>query len=81
MNESLTQQLLNLIYQNTSVRRAHKDSLSDWVLDTQSRNAPLNTSALLDYLAIHQPELLDRLKVNVHVGENISHLLESVDPN
>ncbi len=81
MSESLAQQLLNLIYRDPAVQRMHKDALTDWILDTQPQTAPLDTTALVDYLALYQPDLLDRLKINVRVQDNIAHLLESVDPN
>jgi hypothetical protein len=40
----------------------YKESLTDWILDTQPRTAPLEAKALLRYLAAHRSELLSRLK-------------------
>lgn len=81
MNEPLAQRILDLIYQDSAVQRRHKDSLSDWILDTQSQTAPLDTTSLLKYLAAHQPDLLDRLKINVRIQDDLTHALESVDSN
>lgn len=81
MNEPLAQRILDLIYHDSEMRRMHKDSLTDWILDTQSRTEPLDTTALLEYLAGHQPDLLDRLKINVRIQDDLSRALESVDPH
>ena len=80
MNQPLAQRILDLIYHDPEMRRMHKDSLTDWILDTQSRNAPLDTTALLAYLAVHQPDLLDRLKINVRIQDELARALESVGP-
>ena len=39
----------------------YKESLADWIPDTQARRAPLDTAALVQYLAAYQPELLKRV--------------------
>ena len=80
MTEPLAQQILDLIYHATKVRQADKDSLTDWILDTQSRTAPLSTRALLDYLAVHQAGVLNRLKIDVHIKDKIAQVLRGVDP-
>lgn len=80
MNQPLAQRILDLIYHDPEMRRMHKDSLTDWILDTQSRTAPLDTTTLLEYLAVHQPDLLDRLKINVRIQDELARALESVGP-
>lgn len=79
MNEPLAQRILELIYRDAEVRRTHKDALSDWILDTQSRTAPLDARSLLEYLSDHQPDLLHRLKINVRIHDDLAHALESVE--
>lgn len=81
MNEPLAQRILDLIYHDSEMRRMHKDSLTDWILGTQSRTEPLDTTALLEYLAGHQPDLLDRLKINVRIQDELARALESADPH
>ena len=80
MNEPLAQQILDLVYRDSEVRRTYKDSLTDWILDTQSRTAPLDPTALVEYLAVRQPDLLDRLKSNLRIHDDLARALESVDP-
>ena len=80
MTEPLAQQILDLIYHDSKMRRTYKDTLTDWILDTQSRTQPLNTITLLDYLAVHQSDVLSRLKINVHIKDEIAHVLRGVDP-
>ncbi len=75
MTEPLAQQILDLIYHDSNVRRAQKDSLTDWILDTQPRTGPLNTKALLEYLAGHQSDVLSRLKINVRTRDEIAQIL------
>jgi hypothetical protein len=79
MAEPLAQRLLELIYRDPETRRMHKDALTDWILDTQSRTAPLNARSLLEYLADHQPDLLNRLRINVRIHDDLVHALESVE--
>ncbi|HSB73762.1 MAG TPA: hypothetical protein VLH58_04360 [Candidatus Methylomirabilis sp.] len=81
MNEPLAQRILDIIYHDPDLQRRHKDSLTDWILDTQSRTAPLDTTSLLRYLAVHQPDLLDRLKINIRIQDDLAHAMESVDSN
>ena len=79
MSDHLAQRILELIYRDPEVRRMHKDALTDWILDTQSRTAPLDARSLLEYLADHQPDLLDRLKINVRIHDDLVHELGSVE--
>lgn len=80
MTEPLAQQILDLIYHASKVRQPDKDSLTDWILDTQPRTAPLSTRALLDYLAVHQADVLNRLKIDVHIKDEIARVLRGADP-
>jgi hypothetical protein len=79
VNVPLTERILALIYRDSEVRRKHKDALTDWILDTQSRTEPLDPVTLMDYLALHQPELLDRLKSNVRLQEEFAQAPVSVE--
>lgn len=77
MDEPLSQRILDIIYQDSDVRRPYKETLTDWILDTQPRTAPLDAAALLQFLATHQPDLLNRLKINVRIKEELARALES----
>jgi hypothetical protein len=81
MNHGLAQRILDLIYRDSEVRRTHKDTLSDWILDTHSRSGTLNSTDLLTYLSIHQPDLLEHLKINVSIGDEVSRALEGSTPH
>ncbi len=81
MDEPLAQRILDIIYQDPDVRRMYKESLTDWILDTQPRTAPLDAAALLQYLAAHQPDLLSRLTINVRIKEDLARALESIERN
>ncbi len=81
MDEPLAQRILAIIYHDPDVRRRYKESLTDWILDTQPRTAPLDTEALVHYLAAHQPDLLNRLKINVRIKEDLARALESLERN
>ena len=81
MDEPLAQRILDIIYQDPDVRRLYKESLTDWILDTQPRTAPLDAAALLQYLASHQPDLLSRLTINVRIKEDLARALESIERN
>lgn len=81
MDEPLSQRILDIIYQDPEVRRLYKESLTDWILDTQPRTAPLDAASLLQYLGAHQPDLLNRLKINVRIKEDLARALESIQRN
>ncbi len=81
MNQPLAQRILDIIYGDLEVRRAHRESLTDWILDTQSRNAPLDTDRLLDYLSLHQPDLLERLKINPRLKESLARAEDGPESN
>jgi hypothetical protein len=81
VNQPLAQRILDIIYKDSAVRRGHKDSLSDWILDTQSRSAPLSESTLLQYLAAYQPDVLERLKINIHIADDVARALNRSNPS
>jgi len=81
VDEPLAQRILDLIFQDPQVRRLHKESLADWILDTQPRTAPLDAAALIQYLEAHQPDLLNRLKINVRLKDDLARALESIEQN
>jgi len=81
VDDPLAQRILDIIFHDPEVRRMYKESLTDWILDTQPRTAPLDTSALVQYLAAHQPDLLNRLKINVRIKEDLARALESIERN
>lgn len=81
MDEPLAQRILDLIYQDPDVRRLYKESVTDWILDTQPHTAPLDAAPLLQYLGAHQPDLLNRLKINVRIKEDLARALESIERN
>jgi hypothetical protein len=80
VTEPLAQQILDLIYHDSKVRRTYKDSLADWILDTQPRTEPLNTRTLLEYLAVHQSDVLSRLKIDFRIKDEIAQALRGADP-
>ena len=81
MDDPLAQRILDLIFQDSELRRLYKESLTDWILDTQPRTQPLDSGALVQYLAAHQPDLLERLKINVRIKEDLARALESNEQN
>jgi hypothetical protein len=81
VDDPLAQRILDIIYHDPDCRRVYKESLTDWILDTQPRTAPLDAAALVQYLEAHQPDLLNRLKINVRIKEDLARTLESLDRN
>lgn len=81
MDEPLAQRILDIIYHDPDVRRLYKDSLTDWILDTQPRTAPLDAARLVEFLAVHQADVLNRLKINVRIKEELARTLESIRQN
>ena len=81
MTERVTQQVLELLYHDAKVRRTEKEALTDWILDTQSRTAPLPASALLAYLANHQSEVLHRLQHNIRLTTELAQALRGAAPD
>jgi len=81
VSQPLVPRILELVYQDSGVRRAHKESLTNWILDTQPRNAPLDPTRLLTYLAAFQPDLLNRLRSDLCLREDLTRALQAVEPN
>ena len=79
VDDPLAQCILDIVYHDPACRRMDKESLTDWILDTQPRMAPLDAAALVRYLAAHQPELLNRLQGNVRIKEELTRALKSLD--
>ena len=78
VDEPLAQKILEIIYRDPELNRPHKESLTDWILDTQPRETPLDGAALLRYLGGHQPDILERLRINVHLKEDIDRILNNL---
>jgi hypothetical protein len=76
VDDPLAQRLLNSIDHDPDGRRVYKESLTDWILDTQPRTAPVGAAALVQYLAAHQPE---RLQITVRLQAELARALESLD--
>ena len=74
----LVQLILDTIYRDKQTPQSHRDALTDWLLDTQSRTAPLEIEVLLPYLATQQPDLLKRLKDNWRVKGELASALASI---
>lgn len=78
MDEPLAQKILEIIYRDPSVNRPHKESLTDWILDTQPRTDPLDGVALLRYLGAHQPDVIERLRINVQIKDDLERALDEL---
>ena len=78
MPDPLVQLILDTIYRDMRTPLFHRDALTDWLLDTQSRTAPLEIGVLLPYLATQQPDLLDRVKNNWRARDELASALASI---
>lgn len=78
MSKSLAQDVLDILYSDPSIRRLHKDDISDWILDSQPHGSSLDGIALIQYLAEHHSDILARLKINTHVKEEIARVLDAI---
>jgi hypothetical protein len=78
MDEPLAQDILDILYRDSSTRRLYKDLLTDWIIDTQPHGSPLDGTALIQQLAKHQPDILSRLKINTLVKEDIARVLDAI---
>jgi hypothetical protein len=74
MNTLMTQ-ILEILYQDPAIRRLWKDQLSDWILDQQASEQPLDARALLNHMLMSHPEVLERLVNNVRVKDRIQAFL------
>lgn len=72
MQDPLAQRILDCIYLDTEIRRKHKDAVSDWILDSVARTGSLDSIALVKYLVTSQPHLLERLKTNVRIQDDLT---------
>lgn len=81
MDEPLAQEILDILYRDSSTRRLYKDQLTDWIIDTQPHGSPLDGTALIQQLAKHQPDILSRLKINTLVKEDIARVLDAIGHN
>lgn len=71
----LQSRLLDILYQDSGVRRAWKDALSEWLLDRYTSGKGLSDQALLDYLEAKHPEVFWRLKENPRVRDDVHDLI------
>ena len=71
------QLILDTIFRHMRISQSERDALTDWLLDTQPRTAPLEIGVLLRYLATQQPDLLKQLKANWRVKETLTSALAS----
>lgn len=78
MPDPLVQLILDTIYGDMKTPQSHREALTDWLLDTQSRTAPLEIGVLLPYLATQQPELFERLKNNWRARGELASALASI---
>ena len=78
MPDPVVQLILDTIYGGMKTPQSHRDALTDWLLDTQSRTAPLEIGVLLPYLATQQPALFERLKNNWRVRGELASALASI---
>ena len=78
MDEPLAQEILDILYRDPGSRRSYKELLTDWILDTQPHGLPLDGTALIQYLARHQSDILSRLKINIQVKEEIARVLDAI---
>ena len=78
MSDPLVQLILDTIYRDMRTAQSHRDALADWLVDTQSRTAPLEIGVLLPYLGTRQPDLLKQLKNNWRVRGDLASTLASI---
>jgi len=78
VDEPLAQRILEIIYRDPEVNRPHKESLTDWILDTQPRTVPLDGAALIRYLAAHQSDILERIRINVQIKDDLERALNNL---
>lgn len=81
MRDLRVQLLLDTIFQHMKTSQSERDTLTDWLLDTQPRTASLEFGSLLQYIATHQPDLLKQLKANWRVKEMLVSVRASASGN
>ena len=77
MPDPRVQLILDTIFRDMKTSQSERDALTDWLLDTQPRTAPLEIGVLLSYMATQQPDLLKQLKANWRVKETLASTLAS----
>jgi hypothetical protein len=77
MPDPRVQLILDTIFHHMKTSQSERDALTDWILDTQPRTAPLEIGVLLSYIATQQPDLLRQLKANWRVKETLASALAS----
>jgi hypothetical protein len=77
MPDPRVQLILDTIIRHMKTPQSERDALTDWLLDTQPRTAPLEIGVLLPYIATQQPDLLKQLKANWRVKETLASALAS----
>ena len=77
MPDPRVQLILDTIFRDMKTSQSERDALTDWLLDTQPRTAPLEIGVLLSYMATQQPDLLKQLKANWRVKETLASALAS----
>jgi hypothetical protein len=81
MRDPRVQLLLDTIFQHMKTSQSERDTLTDWLLDTQPRTASLEFGSLLQYIATQQPDLLKQLKANWRVKEMLLSVRASASGN
>jgi hypothetical protein len=81
MPDPQVQLILDTIFQHMKTSQSERDTLTDWLLDTQPRTASLELGVLLQHIATQQPDLLRQLKANWRVMETLSGLRTSASGN
>ena len=69
--------ILDTIFQHMKTAQTDRDTLTDWLLDSQPHTASLEFGVLLDYIATQQPDLLKQLKGNWRVKETLASVRAS----
>ncbi len=78
MPDPRVQLILEAIFRHLKTSQSEREALTDWILDTQPRTAPLEVGALLPYIATQQPDLLKQLKTDWRVKETLASALGSL---
>ena len=81
MPDPQVQLILDTIFQHMKTSQSERDTLTDWLLDTQPRTASLELGVLLQHIATQQPDLLKQLKANWRVMETLGSLRASASGN
>jgi len=75
MNTLLLTHLLDLLFQDPRTHSQVKDRLSDWILDRHALGLTLDGPNLLEHLRTVHPQILERLKMNPRIKDDIERLL------